>query len=299
VSCEGLYLLSAGSLQIMTTTRIRIHAEDPRLKRGIEHDARSWDYRLDTSGLDVVAVEWPLLIERLNQQRVGKCTAEAATEVLGSAPFYTTLNGGTGPRAGELTDTWSDGFYSDEETLDGDGPYPPNDNGSTGLTSAKVAQARGLIAGYQHTFTTVDALKGLSLRPACWGTLWRSGMDEVNTDTGQVRYTGGVRGGHELSLYKVVPELEQVWFHNHWGAWGYRNSGDAWISFEDFDASLSDQGDVTFYNPATAPAPTPAPAGNRVTLTDEALAILNSWAGLRHAGVNAKAASAWKTGVQA
>src|SRR2546423_656913 len=49
-------------------------------------------------------------------------------------------------------------LYSDEEVLDGDGPYPPNDNGSTGLTCAKVLKRAGMISGYQHTFSLDAAL---------------------------------------------------------------------------------------------------------------------------------------------
>lgn len=281
-------------------TKIRIHTEDPRLKRVIQHDPRSKRYRLDTSGLAIASVEWPLMIARLNQGDIGKCTAESACEVLGSDPVFHTLPSLL-PR---LDDTWTSAFYSDEENLDGDGPYPPNDNGSSGLTSAKIAKARGLISGYTHTFTADAAIKGLSLGPACWGTLWKSGMDNVNTDTGQVKYTGAVRGGHELSVFKIDATKEQVWFHNHWGPWGYQNSGDGWISFADFEASLKDQGDMTFYTPLTQPAPTPQPAPSptpttTITFASNAVTVLDTWAGNRHTGPNKAAAIEWKTGVRA
>lgn len=287
----------------MQATKIRIHTEDPRLKRVIQHDPRSKRYRLNTSDLEIASVEWSLVIARLNQGDIGKCTAESACEVLGSAPIYSTL---TADFSGTvLNDTWTSAFYSDEETLDGDGPYPPNDNGSSGLTSAKVAKARGLISGYTHTFTATDAIKGVQLSPACWGTLWKSGMDDVNTDTGQVKYSGAVRGGHELSVFKIVADLEQVWFHNHWGPWGYQNSGDGWISFADFEASLKDQGDMTFYTPLTQPAPTPQPApsptpttATTITFASNAVTVLDSWAGNRHTGPNKAAAIEWKTGVR-
>lgn len=276
--------------------RLDIPSDDPRLKRRINHDIRSARYPLRTAGLDVADVDWALIIARLNQLQVGKCTAEAACELLGSLPFYYTLPAGVGK---QLNDQWTDGFYSDEETLDGDGPFPPNDNGSDGLTSAKVAKNRGLISGYQHTFTALDALKGLQNYPAAWGTYWRSGMDNVNVDTGQVKYTGGVRGGHELSLFKVDAKLERVWFHNHWGAWGYHNTGDAWISFADFEASLADQGDVTFFVPLTEPAPTPTPAVYSIRFTGDTVAQLDAWAVKPHTGANRRAAQDWLTGVRA
>jgi hypothetical protein len=231
-----------------------LHNGEHALGRHIEHDERSKLYRLDTEGLSAADVEWAYRIGQLNQQATGKCTAEAACEILGSDPFFKTL---TPTEQTALNDAWTDVFYSDEELLDGDGPFPPNDNGSSGLTSAKVAKNRKLISGYLHTFTAQDAINGLQKYPASWGTNWKSGMDSVNVDTGQVTYTGTVRGGHELELFKIVAKLEQVWFRQSWGPWGYHNLGMGWISFEDFEASLADQGDVTFYVPRTSPAPTP------------------------------------------
>lgn len=240
----------------MNDLKIRIHSSDPRLKRHINHDSRSAQYRLPTDGLSIVDVEWAMHIHVMNQGDVGKCTAEAATEALASDPFWSTLDAA---QQAALGDSWSNAFYSDEETLDGDGPYPPQDNGSSGLTSAKVAKARGLINGYQHTFTADDAIKGLGVSPASWGTLWKTGMDDVDTTTGQVKYSGTTRGGHELCIHKIVAKLEQVWFRQSWGLWGYQNLGLGWISFADFEKSLAEQGDVTFFTPLTKPAPTPQP----------------------------------------
>lgn len=238
--------------------KIRLHSADPRLKRQINHDSRSGLYRLDTSGLSIADAEWAYHLGVLNQGSTGKCTSEAANECLGSDPFWTDLPPSVQAELG--TDAFTDSFYSAEETLDGDGPYPPNDNGSSGLTSAKVAKAQGLISGYQHTFTADDAIRGLQTGPASWGTQWKTGMDDVDTTTGQIKYSGTTRGGHELCLYKVVAKLEQLWGHQSWGPWGYRNSGVFWISFADFEKSLADQGDVTFFTPLSQPAPVPTPA---------------------------------------
>lgn len=277
--------------------RIRIHSEDPRLKRHINHDSRSARYRLPTEGLSLTDVDWSMHIGTLNQGQTGKCTAEAACEVLASDPFWATLDAATEHLLG---DTWTDAFYSDEENLDGDGPYPPNDNGSSGLTSAKVAKARGLISGYQHTFTADDALKGLQVSPFSWGTLWKSGMDDVNTDTGQVTYTGATRGGHEICGYKLDVKNERLWCRQSWGPWGYQNSGVFWISFADFEKSLGDQGDVTFFVPLSQPAPTPSPVPEPTgpvtrTFTAEQAAFMDRWADERHEyPPNVKAADIWK-----
>jgi hypothetical protein len=236
--------------------KLKLWSSDPRLKRHINHDPRSLNYKLDVSNLALVDVEWPMHIALRDQGQVGQCTAEAATEALGSDPFFTTLAGDVQSQLD--TEEFSLQFYSNEETLNGDGPYPPNDNGSDGLTSAKVAQARNLISGYEHTFAAEDALKGLQLRPFSWGTLWKTGMDDVDASTGQVTYAGNTRGGHEMCGYKVDVLNEHLWVRQSWGPWGYQNGGVFWISFTDFEKSLADQGDVTFFTPLNLPAPTPS-----------------------------------------
>lgn len=272
--------------------KIQLPSLDPRLKRHIVHDSRSALYTLDTAGLPIVDVEWTMHIPTLNQLQTGKCTAEAACEALASDPFWATLTPGV---QSQLDDHWTDSFYNDEENLDGDGPFPPNDNGSSGLTSAKVAKQRGLISGYEHTFTANDALAGLSLRPFSWGTLWKTGMDDVDETTGQVKYSGTTRGGHEICGYKVDAKNERLWFHQSWGAWGYQQSGKAWISFADFEKSLADQGDVTFFTPLSQPAPTPSPTGHTVTFTDDQYAAVQDWGSSPHIWRKATAAAkAWK-----
>lgn len=271
-----------------------------RLGRNIRHDPRSLLYRLDVSGLGINDVDWKSNIPIMDQNGIGKCTAEAATKVLSCDPFWPTL---TQAEQQFLNDEWSTQFYADETAVDPySGTYPPDDTGSDGLTSGKVAQARGLISGYEHTFSVDDALKGLQLRPACWGTLWKSGMDNVNPSTGQVTYTGDVRGGHEIALYKVDVSQERVWFYQSWGSWGL--NGSAWISFDDFAASLKDEGDVTFYTPRSQPAPQPIPPSPLevpVTWkgTQHDVDVINTWAvPLRHTGMNRKAAQAWLRGSQ-
>jgi len=245
----------------MNDLKIRIASDDDRLKRHINHDARSAFFRKDVSGLAVADVEWTChLLNVLDQGDVGSCTAETADEILASDPYFTTLDDATRMAVSEGTQDWPLAFYHDETLADTyPGTYPPVDTGSDGLTMAKVLTARGLISGYQHTFTADDALKGLATGPAAWGTNWKSGMDDVDTTTGQVKYTGATRGGHELSLYKIEAAAGKLWFRNHWGSWGYRGTGVAWISFDDFAKSLKDQGDVTWLTPLTQPAPVPTP----------------------------------------
>jgi hypothetical protein len=277
----------------MSITSIPIRWYDPRLKRNIRHDSRSWNYRLDTAGMVLRDREWPcaLVDGILNQGRIGACTAETVVELLASDPIYSTLDSVTQEAVTSGTQSWPLAFYHDETALDDiDGVYPGEDTGSNALGMGKAALARGLISGYQHTFTAESALLGLSnVGPFGWGTLWKSGMDSVEVSTGQVRYSGVTRGGHEISAYKIDTVNERVWCHNHWGQWGYQYGGTFWISFADFEKSLADQGDVVFFQPTTAPAPKPSPDGAFAT----ASAVLDPWARKSHVGDNKRAASAW------
>ena len=67
-------------------------------------------------------------------------------------------------------------LYSDAETIDGNGPYPPNDYGSSGLSIAKALKSAGLISSYQHTFTLNDALLALTTYPILVGINWYQEM---------------------------------------------------------------------------------------------------------------------------
>lgn len=266
---------------------------DPRLGRRIDHDPMSAFYRYPTEGLEVVDVEHACHIDTLNQGAAGKCTAEAACYDLASDPFWSTLDTSEQQMLGDI---WTDGFYSDEESLDGDGPYPPNDNGSSGLTSAKIAKSRGLIAGYQHTFTGTDALKALGQTPISIGMLWKEGCDDVNVDTGEIKYTGAVRGGHEISGFKIDAARKRLWTRQSWGQWGYQLGGTMWMSFGMLDDVLGDQGDVTIFVPKSQPAPTPTPPSdvNAALVAAAAAWEKNILSEFTKAGRLKKALDAWK-----
>jgi hypothetical protein len=270
----------------MTIVRERIPSADPRLGRHIHHDSASRRYAFDTSGLVVTSVVHPRHVPILDQGNVGSCTGNAGIGALGTDPLY------GGITRYPLTESGAVQLYSDAETLDGDGPYPPNDNGSSGLSIAQVLKAKGLIAGYQHTFTLEDALKALSVTPILIGINWYSSMDSPDQD-GRIRIGGVIRGGHELVVRQIDAPRQRIWPDNSWGL-SFGLAGRCYLSFADFGVLLSQQGDVTVLIPLTSPAPVPIPTPIPVPVPtpvpgdpDAALAaIATPWVGRRHSGGN-------------
>lgn len=240
--------------------RERIPSTDPRLKRHILHDSRSRAYEFDTAGLSIASVEHQRTLPILDQRQVGKCTAECGLGTLGTAPYYgADLMAAFARAFGSADDAGTDRLYSAEETLDGDGPFPPQDNGSTGLTLAKVLRAAGLISGWTQTFSLDDALKALTQFPLATGTLWYNSMFDPSPEgILTVNPASGIAGGHEYEVvgYDATRGLAKL--ANSWNtSWGI--NGFAFMQAEDWGGLLAKQGDVTIFTPNTQPAPIPTP----------------------------------------
>jgi hypothetical protein len=278
----------------VTIYRERIPATDRRLNRHVLHDSRSKLYRFDTTGLRVTSVTHHRDLPILDQGQVGSCTADCGLGILGTDPYYVANSSAAFARAfGSWDQAGAYRLYSAEEELDGDGPWPPNDNGSTGLTLAKVLRAAGIISGWTQTFTLDDALKALTQFPLAAGTIWFHSMFDPHPVTGVVPVvrTSGVAGGHEYELVGYDAARGLVHIANSWGT-GWGQYGYAWVQAEDLGWLLSQQGDVTVFTPAWRPAPVPVPVGDR----DAALtAVAVPWVARRHVGSNARMAAALKT----
>lgn len=135
-------------------------------------------------------------------------------------------------------------FYSIATRLDAwpGEAYPPDDTGSTVLAGAKALQQFGFIPSYRWAFTFADFLAAVEQQPVMVGTLWTSGMSDPD-QTGLIRPTGSLDGGHAYSVRGVSFARELLRIRNHWGSdWGIK--GEAFISFADMQWLLSQQGEV-------------------------------------------------------
>jgi hypothetical protein len=236
------------------------------LGRHIRHDeaSKAYPYLAARAGKRDRVVH-PISIIALDQGDLGSCTGNAGTHDLAATPTH------VGPvLALTLDEPFARQLYSDATQIDSEtGVWPPTDTGSDGLSVAKVLKARGLVPGYQHTFTGPAALDALQERPLMIGAYWRTAMDHPNAD-GLITYAGTVRGGHEFLAYAYIPaggELGRfqapagkaiVVFRNSWGT-AFGLGGDFAMTEDEFTKMLADDGDVVVLVPSTEPAPTPTP----------------------------------------
>jgi hypothetical protein len=238
---------------------------DMRLGRHINHDPRSLRYLVQVpAGATPTAFSWDRHIPILDQGNLGSCTANAATGLLGSGPFFATLPADLQATLADPTaaEKWAVGFYSDETKID---PFPgwydpakgAEDTGSDGLSAAKVARARGLSSGETHITSLAAANVAGQSGPFIVGTVWLEQMFSPD-GSGLVTASGAVAGGHEYLCRSFDPAADRWGFDNSWSeTWGV--DGRFYMTSKTFASLLVQEGDATSFVPVTAPAPTPTP----------------------------------------
>ena len=229
-----------------------------RLGRHVRHDSRSLLYPWQQTGEALKDVLLTRHIPVLDQGDTSSCTGQAETGALGTDPLYGTL---PADRQAQLNEALALNLYSAAEDIDGDGPYPPNDNGSCGLSVCKAAQNEGLISGYIHCLSLADVLDAISAGHAViLGTNWYDSMDNPDS-SGLVSIAPGaqVRGGHEYLARGIDTTARLVRCDNSWGA-GWGDQGSFCYSWDTLTRLLSEEGDGTVSVPLTQPAPQPQPA---------------------------------------
>lgn len=275
--------------------------------RNIKHDSRNRAYPHQQSGRSLANQLWPRHIGILDQGRVGSCTGEEEVGVLGTGWLWNALSAAQRATLGQPLALK---FYSEGETIDGDGPYPPNDNGSSGPSTGQAAKNDGYISGYTHCFALADVLDALQSGPVGIGSNWYDSMDSPDS-SGLVAISSGasVRGGHEYVCRGIDVANQLVHCDNSWGT-GFGVNGSFTMSWDTLTRLLAEQGDGTVSLPLSVPAPipvpnppvpvpvpVPVPPGPDANPDDVALAaVTHTWAFQHHTGSNhraAKATQAW------
>lgn len=245
-----------------------------RLGRHVHHDSRSLLYPCRESG----ALKDTLLGRRipiLDQGNAGSCTGNAETGALGTDPLYGTLTPAQQARLGEPLAV---ALYSAAEDIDGDGPYPPNDNGSTGLSVCKAAKNAGFISGYTHCLSLSSVLGAISAgHPVIIGSNWYDSMDHPDSSALVAISPGAqVRGGHEYLARGIDVTRRLVFCDNSWGP-GWGNQGSFSYSWDTLHRLLSEEGDGTVSVPVSHPSPQPVPPKpDPAVLLDQAAELIRT-----------------------
>lgn len=118
-----------------------------------------------------------------------------------------------------------------------------NYKGTSVRAGAKVLKKLGVITEYRWASTLNEVIQAvLTTGPVVVGTWWYSDMFRPK-DKGLITATGTKSGGHAYLLNGVNVKKKLFRIKNSWGQdWGIK--GHAYISFDDFEKLLQDQGEA-------------------------------------------------------
>lgn len=213
---------------------------DRRLGRQMVHDSRSRAFALpmavDRSAWRDKAIRLYDPLPNPNQS-IGNCTGCAKAMQFNAVGNRTT---------GQVLDMGTaTALYTKATTLDPwQGSWPPDDTGSSGLASAKAAQALGYGGAYRWLFGGVDEVVQTIMGgdPVSIGTWWYEGMFTLRTGIWgypQVVVSGNKAGGHQYLARGYDTSSDMVLCRNWWGT--YR---DFWIDRSSLGALIADGGDA-------------------------------------------------------
>jgi hypothetical protein len=122
--------------------------------------------------------------------------------------------------------------------------WPGTDyDGTSVRAGAKVLKSWGHIQQYRWAFSLSDVVNALlEMGPVVVGTKWYQGMFSPDANY-FIHPTGSVAGGHAWVLNGVNTKEQRLRLKNSWGRnWG--RTGNAFISFDDFEMLLEDDGEA-------------------------------------------------------
>jgi hypothetical protein len=119
-----------------------------------------------------------------------------------------------------------------------------NYDGTSVRAGVKVLHKLGRIAEYRWAWDAATVRDYVLTRgTVVVGTAWYTDMFEPDSKTGFVKPTGRIAGGHAYVIAGYSVERKAFRIVNSWGAdWGQK--GRAWISFEDMDYLIKNQGEA-------------------------------------------------------
>lgn len=108
---------------------------------------------------------------------------------------------------------------------------------------AKALQEMGFVGAYLWAWNVTEIEKAIkSVGPVVVGTNWYYSMFQPQED-GLLEVSGPLAGGHAYLLNGVNSKKELFRIKNSWGR-GWGDSGNAWISFEDMQRLLNEEGEA-------------------------------------------------------
>lgn len=218
-----------------------IEQQSPLLGRQLLHDSRSRAFPMAARTGAIDRSTWRDKAVRLYDplpnpnQRVGCCTGVAKCSQLNAI--------GNRVRGRVLDMQDAESIYSENTKIDPwPGTWPPTDTGSSGLASAKTAQAMGLAGEYRWLFGGADEVvqNVVEGRVISVGTWWHWDMFRQDAD-GRVKPTGGLAGGHQYVIRGYDADKDWVLGRCWWGEFR-----DFWLARSDLDTLLRDGGDAHF-----------------------------------------------------
>lgn len=222
--------------------------EDIRLDRLVQFDERSRLFPIKSilEHKKLRSYTW-----RCNQQfdqgKQGACVSYAMAHELAARPAEVV----------GMNDKWMvQNVYWEAQKIDPweGGAYPgsnPFYEGTSVLAGVKILHQKKFFKEYRWAFGLNDVLLGLGYNgPAVLGLNWYEGMFNTNND-GYIKPSGELAGGHAIMARSVDLKNNRVMLRNSWGS-GWGINGDCFISFDDLDTLLHQQGEAVFFVGRTA-----------------------------------------------
>jgi hypothetical protein len=143
-----------------------------------------------------------------------------------------------------LTNDYARNVYKEAQKID---EWDGEDyEGTSVLAGMKVVKNLGWIDEFRWSFGLQELILGVGYNgPAVMGLNWYSDMFAPD-EKGFIHASGSLQGGHCILCRGVSIKYKRFTLHNSWGSdWG--KNGDCFISFDDMDKLLKDQGEAAFF----------------------------------------------------